>query len=249
MSSEFSIDGLLAERKTRRIGNHGKHEGAYQRLDISKLIAKNFEGFDAVRTHLMHPAQFRSIRHPSKDVATMISLLSDLGWVKASSSAHTWKLTDDLDVDVRWYLQGGWLEEYVYCAHVKAGVDEAFYGQRVEWTVGEVFGKNEIDVVARRGDVLSFTSCKTQHPEQKQGVATALTRFLTEADYWDTHFADNRGKVLLVVTADFIDEMHRNKHRYPTVLARASILDVEMVGLEDIRWEKLVDRIDAHWSN
>lgn len=248
MNNDISIDELLAQRKTRRVGNNGSHADALRRLDISKLLAKNFEGFHTLRNHLLHADRFHSIRRPSRQVTSAIGLLKDLGWVRPAHHPGTWALASDLSADIRWYLQGGWLEEYVYCASLEAGADEAFYGQPVEWQVGDVTGKNEIDVIARRGDTLSFTSCKTQHPH-KQGAATALLSFLTEADYWDTHFADNKGKVLLVVTADFIDEIEQNRHRYPVILARASILDVEMIGLEDLGWERLVERINEHWSN
>jgi len=147
------------------------------------------------------------------------------------------------------YIKGGWLEEYVYCAHVQAGVDEASYGQAVEWRVGDVIGNNEIDVIARRGDKLSFTSCKTQDPYLLAGSTKQITGFLTEVDYWDTHFADNSGKLLLVVTADFIDEMKQNRHRYPLIYARASVLNIDVIGLEDLAWERIVCRVEKHWED
>lgn len=247
MGTGVSIDGLLEQRGTHRVDSGGSHADALRRLEVSKLLAKNFEGFDEVRTHLLHPSDFRSIRNPSKQVKSSLNLMTDLGWIKSTGS-NTFCFADDIGSEVRWYLQGGWLEEYVYCAHLEAGVDEAIYAQRVEWQLGEVTGRNEIDVIARRGDVLSFTSCKTLRPEQRVGNTKILTEFLSETSYWDTHFSDNKGCALLVVTADFVDEIHMNKIRYPVVLARASILHVDAVGLEDLQWEKLVAKVDAHWD-
>ncbi|MBK6744821.1 MAG: hypothetical protein IPG66_18450 [Hydrogenophilales bacterium] len=75
-----------------------------------------------------------------------------------------------------------------------------------------------------------------------------LRGHLTETDYWNIHFADDQGRALLVVTADFLDEMHNNRPRYPQLLARATILEVTLAGLETLRWERLVEMIEKHWD-
>ncbi|MFA6203151.1 MAG: DUF1887 family CARF protein [Gallionella sp.] len=242
-----NVDSLLAKRNTCRIGKAGNHSDAINRLEISKLLANNYEGFNVLRKHLIHPKDQPKISNPSKNVKSSIELLSDLGWITHVQNGR-WEFSKGTASSEYAFIKGNWLEEYVYCAHIHAGVDEVSYGQEVEWKVGDVIGKNEIDVIARRGDKLSFTSCKTQHPFPANGSTNQITGFLTEVDYWDTHFANNNGKLLLVVTADFIDEMENNRHRYPLVVARASVLNVDMIGLEDLRWDRLVEKIGMHWD-
>ena len=242
------INDLLAERKTCRIGQSGNHQEALQNLEISKLIAKNYEGFNVLRKHLVHPNVQPKIVNPTRNVLSSIELLSDLGWIR-QNQRDSWQFIKETSSSEFMYIKGNWLEEYVYCAHIHAGVDEASYGQEVEWQVGDVIGNNEIDVIARRGEKLSFTSCKTQNPFSSNGSTTKISSFLTEVDYWDTHFAGNTGKLLLVVTADFIDEMEQNRHRYPLVCARASVLNVDMIGLEDLDWDRLVKKVEEHWHD
>ena len=247
MTDLISIDDLLARRNTSRIGMAGSHDLAFKRLEISKLLAKNYVGFNELRKHLIHPDSQPKINNFSRELRSSVELLENLGWVRRVSN-DCWKFIQGTNSSEFMYIKGNWLEEYVYCAHIQAGVDEATYGQEIEWQVGEVIGNNEIDVIARRGELLSFTSCKTQNPFPANGATGQITQFLTEVDYWDTHFANNTGKLLLVVTADFIDEIKDNRHRYPLVDARASILNVDMVGLEDLQWDRIVEKIEKHWD-
>lgn len=243
----MNIDALLAIRNTRRIGSTSNHDLALKNLEISKYIAKHYEGFNVLRKHLVHPSDNPQINHISTDTKLCIQLLLDMGWIKQISPKqwHPVILKDSQEFS---YLKGNWLEEYLYCAHIHAGVDEAYCGQQIEWRVGNVIGKNEIDVIARRGETISFTSCKSQNPFPGNGTSTQLTKFLSEVDYWDTHFANNTGKLLLAVTTDLIDEINANTHRYPLVVARASILQVDLIGLEDLIWESLVGKIGEHWD-
>jgi hypothetical protein len=247
IKTKSSVDELLAKRNTARIGKFGSHEVALKNLELSKLIANNYEGFNTIRKHLIHSRDLPSISRPTKNVLSAIDLLSDLGWIKPNGAGR-WLFTGDTAGKEFAYIKGNWLEEYVYCAHIHAGVDEAFYGQEIEWNVGDVVGKNEIDVIACRGNKLSFTSCKTQNPFPSNGTTNHITGFLTEVDYWDTHFAEGKGRLLLAVTADFIDEMENNRHRYPLVVARASVLNVDLIGLENLRWDKLTEKIEQHWD-
>ncbi len=240
------IDNLLAKRHTRRVGIPGNHELALSRLELSKFLAERFTDYDPLRNHLFHPEHAHTLNRTSTDKAKpVISRLHDLGWIKPAGPAH-W-LPTNVD-DSRAYLGGGWLEELAYCAHMAAGVDEANFGQEVEWQVQGIVGKNEIDVIARRGDLLSFTTCKTVQPDKNQSKNATLRGFLTETDYWNIHFADDQGRALLIVTADFYDEMRRNRHRYPELLARASILEVTLIGLEELHWDRLVQRVHEHWQ-
>jgi hypothetical protein len=170
--------------------------------------------------------------------------LACLGWIERQGS-HGWTIPDASGM--RPYLNGGWLEELVFCAYQAAGVDEACYAQKVEWEVNGIIGRNEIDVMARRGDLLSFASCKTIGSATGQLPIDKARHFLTEADYWNIHFADDHGRAMLVLSADLVDELRGNRHRYPSLLARASILEVALTGLEQFEWDALVSAIRAHW--
>jgi hypothetical protein len=240
------IDNLLARRQTRRVGLPGNHLQARSRIDLTKFLAENFVAFDPLRNHLFHPEHGHTLgKTEAQSANTILDRLHDLGWIVPGKN-HSWRPTNFGDSHA--YLSGGWLEELAFCAHEAAGVDEANYGQDVEWQVEGVTGRNEIDVIARRGEVLSFTSCKTLQPEKTQSKSNTLRGFLSETDYWNIHFANDQGRALLIVTADFYNEMRHNKHRYPELLARASILEVSLVGLEDLRWDRLVERVHEHWQ-
>lgn len=240
-----NIDQLLERRQTWRAGTPGSPDRARSRLELSRFIAEHYVGFDPLRNHLFHPDHGHVLdKRARQQAAPVIERLRDIGWI-TPAGGDDWRPTD-LD-DSHAYLAGGWLEELTFCAHEAAGVDEACYGQDVEWLVDGIAGRNEIDIIARRGDVLSFTSCKTIQPQKSPGKNTTLRGFLSETDYWNIHFANDRGRALLVVTADFLDEMRRNRHRYPELLARASVLEVSLVGLEELRWDRLIERIHGHW--
>lgn len=241
-----NLDALLAKRNAHRINQAGDPEQARERLNHSRFLARHFVSFDALRPHLTNPLDHPRVERP-QHAQEAIDYLREVGWI-ASEGTNVWRVTDQAGISG--YLAGGWLEELVYCAHEEAGVDEAYFAQEIEWRVGDVTGKNEIDVIARRGDILSFTSCKTMRPYRCSDVHLEhLRAFLTEADYWNIHFADDQGRALLVVTADFLNEMRNNRHRYPRLMAHASILEVSVAGLERLRWPRLVETVEKHWGS
>lgn len=244
MLETITIESLLARRNARRSGETKNKERARKWDQESKFLAEHFLWFDQLRAHLFHPHHFPTFDANAKTGA-ILRHLEALGWIERTG-VKTWSVTED--PDIRSYLSGGWLEEYAFLAHEAAGADEVYFGQEIEWRVGDVVGKNEIDVIARRGDVLSFTSCKTIQADKTQGHMAQLRGFVTETDYWNIHFADDQGRALLVVTADFIDELNGNAHRYPQLMARASILNVTVAGLESLAWPRLVESIKAHWQ-
>lgn len=244
MLETTTIESLLARRNARRSGEKKNHEKARKRALETKFLAENFLCFDQLRAHLYHPCHFPTLEARSETRA-MTHRLEALGWIERTG-VKTWSVS--ANPEIRSYLSGGWLEEYAFLAHEAAGADEIYFGQEIEWRVGDVVGKNEIDVIARRGDVLSFTSCKTIQADKTQGHMAQLRGFVTETDYWNIHFADDKGRALLVVTADFIDELNGNTHRYPQLMARASILNVTVAGLESLAWPRLVESIKAHWQ-
>lgn len=239
-----TINDLLAKRGAKLCGKNADKSAARARANDSKFLGEHFLGFDQLRAHLYHPDHFPTLnRSCQSDLVS--SYLESQGWIERTGE-KSWSITDA--PDIRSYLSGGWLEEYAFLAHEAAGVDEVYFGQEIEWLVGDVVGKNEIDVIARRGDVLSFTSCKTIQVDKTQGHMAQLRGFVTETDYWNIHFANDQGRALLVVTADFVDELNGNAHRYPQLMARASILNVTVSGLESLEWHRLVECIKTHWQ-
>lgn len=239
-----TINSLLNKRKTRLIGRHGNQFLAKKRLMASRFIAENYVNFDILRNHLFHPKHNPVIKNPRK-IKRVIQFLKKQGWI-INKGENKWTVNSKAKINT--YLSGGWLEELVYFAHLEAGCDEAYFGQTVQWRVNEVVGQNEIDVIARRGNVLSFTSCKTIGAYKSSKHMSQLRKFLTETDYWNIHFANDQGRALLVVTADFIDELRNHQHRYPQLLSRSTILDVTVLGLERLKWPLLVEAIDSHWQ-
>ncbi len=239
-----TINSLLSQRKAKISGKPSNTLLAQKRIESTRFIANNFMSFNLIRPHLFHPHDKKTVKNPHNSKKVIDYFLAK-NWIK-SSGKNAWVL--NVDNELRFYLAGGWLEEYVYFAHIEAGVDEIYFGQQILWNVNGVYGKNEIDVIARRGDVLSFTSCKTINTKKSDKHMGKMRHFITETDYWNIHFANDKGRALLVVTADLVDEFHGHQHRYPQLLSRATILDVSIAGLEELRWEKLVKTIDTHWS-
>lgn len=237
-----TINSLLQKRHTQLKGKPGNVHLAKRRLIISKYIAENFIAFDDVRSHLFHRKQHPVIKRPRR-ARHMIQYLKKQGWIIATGP-NTWSLNSKARINT--YLSGGWLEELVYFAHLEAKCDEAYFGQAIEWQVNQVHGSNEIDVIARRGEVLSFTSCKTIAAHKSPKHMSQLRQYLIETDYWNIHFANDEGRALLVVTADFIDEF-KKRHRYPQLLSRSTVLDVTIIGLEKLKWPLLVKAIKEHW--
>ena len=239
-----TIDQLLAKRDARLGSRTGDKDRARSRAGQSKYIGNNFVAFDALRAHLFHPNHHPTIS-PSTHELNVAQYLERQGWIE-QVTPRVWQISENNGV--RTYLSGGWLEELVFLAHEEAGADEIYFGQDVQWSVHDVTGLNEIDVIARRGDQLSFTSCKTIRVNKTTGHMTQLREYVTETDYWNIHFADDKGRAILVTTADFFDEINKQCHRYPQLAARASILNVSISGLEELKWNNLLIAIDKHWT-
>ena len=239
----MNIDSLLRQRESRRISDSGDSFHAKARFPLTQFISKNFKEFNKLRLHLFHDHRLK-VSDSSKLKELIDTLSSNRFLIKGKGDSV--RLPDD--EKNKFYLAGGWLEELLYFAHIEAGVDEIYFGQKIKWSVNGVEGKNEIDVLARRGEVLSFTSCKAISEKKTNSHLSKMRHFLTETDYWNIHFANDKGRALLMVTADLIDEANNFKKRYPSLHARATVLDVSVAGLERLEWNKLVSTVDNHWK-
>lgn len=143
------------------------------------------------------------------------------------------------------YLSGGWLEELAWLAAIEAGADEAVFAQTLKWRASEYHGQNEVDLIVRKGDRLGFTSCKAVNSDfdsDSRKQRNRLMDALHEADNLVDHFGNEGDRVAILVTADLIDEL-RNQPRYIALMGKAAVLDVRVIPLEELGWDKLVSAL------
>jgi hypothetical protein len=161
------IDNFLESRKVKRIGSSGNGNQAKSRLELSKFLASNYLEYDSLRRHLSHPKQHSSFLM-SKSSEVLINILIRLKWIEPGLNQDSYILSENHSIEVKNYLFGHWLEEYVFCAFEAAGADEVFFSQKVQWVVDGVHGENEMDVIARREKIIGFVSCKAIRPEYRK---------------------------------------------------------------------------------
>jgi len=152
-----------------------------------------------------------------------------------------------IDTRAKRYLTGGWLEELAWLAAISAGADEAIYGQVVGWEVKGYTGENEIDLIMRKGDALSFVSCKALRSELDINDKKHRNRLMDavhEADNLADHFGEKGEKVAVLVTTDLYDEI-RDSARYQALMGKAAVLDVRLIALEELVWDKLLDAFQS----
>ena len=239
MSNAVTIESLLGERNARLKPGGGVGDEAIAREALTRVIQANYPAFELVRDHVLsrHPKdvdlshQFEDENHLILDELTrfeMIELSGDRPQAR--------------DVDIKRYLSGGWLEELAWLAAMEAGADEARHGQPLSWQVGEYYGENEIDLIVRRQERLGFVSCKALQSEfdaDNRKHRNRLMDALHEADNLADHFGVPGERVAVLVTTDLIDEM-REMPRYTALMGKAAILDVRIIPLEELGWNKLV---------
>lgn len=241
-----TISTLLQPFQTYLTPMRGDHETAERRADTTRMLATRYPAWDQLRKHLFNPRQFPTLPR-NESVIALAQQLSLLGWIRSSHATRNIWHVDAASSDEIVYLRGGWLEEYTWLAYLAAGCDEAYFAQKVSWTVGNTEGDNEIDVIARRGNKLSFASCKSIRPVSESN-GERMREFVHELLSWDLHFTDTEAKTMLVTTADLLDETRGNLARHPTLMARALVYDLDIVGLEDLCWQRFINAIDSHWD-
>lgn len=235
-----SIAGLLAIQNVRLLGPGGDPDDAKDKLQLCKHLAENFLAFDRLRIVLVHPDHHQlapndrgALRVAEWLVGNKLLLKSetDPGYVLPQLDRPRYLS----------FLNGQWLEIYLYNALLAAGADEVRFGQKVEWRIDDVVGTNEVDTIGRFGEQLVLVSCKAISPMPVQGRAAELRDFLFEAHYWNLHFAKGRATTIVVTTADRVDE-HRDAFplRFPPTEKQADILEVDLLGIEDLGWARLV---------
>lgn len=238
-----SIDGILKERGAWLKSVHSDTMLAAEHGPLSKLIASNYNLFEKVRDRIFKSTE-DFLRHveisPStldQDGHALVAELQKFGMVVREDHGHA-----ICEVKGRRYLSGGWLEELAWLAAMEAGADEAIYGQVIGWQVKSFTGENEIDLIARKAERLCFVSCKAFRAEldmQDRKHRNRLMDAVHEADNLGDHFGRPGENVGVLVTTDLFDEV-KNSARYNALMGKAAVLDVQVIALEDLNWEKLV---------
>lgn len=236
MAAEFTIDGLLRDRNARLHGSPCDCETAQARAGLTKAIEVDYPLFEPVRDALL---KGRSVEDNQ--------LQDEHGRLLEHLDAHDMIAKKEgryvaAHVEAKRYLSGGWLEELAYLAAVEAGAEEAVFGQRLVWQVGDYRGENEIDLIVRREDRLGFMSCKALQSEfnsENRKHRNRLMDALHEADNLADHFGKPGERVAVLVTTDLFDEM-RDTPRYVALMGKAAALDVRIIPLEELVWGRLV---------
>ncbi|HMT13762.1 MAG TPA: hypothetical protein PKE19_03330 [Aestuariivirga sp.] len=241
--AETSLKALLERRGAWLKGVPGDHDRALARANLTRLIADDYLRFEQVRDRIFRATE-AFMRHveiipetltPEEHI--LVAELVNNGLVVRGADGH-----EICDTAGRRYLSGGWLEELAWLAAMAAGADEAVYGQILAWTVRGYSGENEVDLIIRRGETLAFVSCKALRSEldiTDRKHRNRLMDAVHEADNLADHFGQPGERVAVLVTTDLFDEM-RGVARYNALMGKAAVLDVRIIPLEELGWDKLV---------
>jgi Domain of unknown function (DUF1887) len=246
--NSMSIETILKARGAWLKATHGDPLVAQANAELSRMIADNYVLFETVRDAVFKATDDYVHRVPivphTLDRAGL-ALLAEMekhAMVIREPSGHA-----ICETKSKRYLSGGWLEELAWLAAIEAGADEALFGQVIGWKVKEFSGENEIDLILREGDRLGFVSCKALRSELDMHDRKHRNRLMDavhEADNLCDHFGRPGEKVAVLVTTDLFDEV-KAAPRYNALMGKAAVLDVEIIPLEGISWEKLVAAVQT----
>jgi hypothetical protein len=249
--STQSIATLLAARGASLKGQSSSAEEAARRGPLTRLIAGNYATFEKVRDRILRSTE-QFLRHAEIIPETLDAggheILAELlaqGLVRREEHG-----AEICEVHGKRYLSGGWLEELAWLAAHAAGADEVTYGQNISWTVNGYAGENEIDLIARKAETLSFVSCKALRSKLDGSDRKHRNRLMDavhEADNLADHFGRPGERVAVLVTTDLFDEM-KGLPRYGALMGKAAVLDVRVISLEDLQWDGLVRAFSDLWE-
>ncbi len=240
-----TIENILTGRSAFLKGSGGDKNLAEQRRELTMAIQQNYPAFEVLRDKLLGNRSAEAAGQPENAGAT--SLAQDTDLLFEHLRQHELLKLDQGEVslnsvDARRFMTGGWLEELAWLAAMEAGAHEAHYSQLVGWDVEGYTGENEIDVIFRRDDKLGFLSCKALRSSLQSSDRKHRARMMDavhEADNLADHFGQPGERVGVLVTTDLFDE-ERGEARYQALMGKAAVLDVRVIPLEDIRWDRLV---------
>jgi hypothetical protein len=245
-----TIEALLAARGAWLKGDTGDQEEALGRKSLTLMISANYGLFEEVRDRI-----FRCTESFMKHVEIVPGTVTDEGrallveMLKHKVVVKEEKGHEICEVAGRRYLTGGWLEELAWLASRDAGADEAFYGQVVGWSVKGYTGENEIDLIMRQGGTLGFVSCKALRSVldmQDRKQRNRLMDAVHEADNLADHFGRPGERVAVLVTTDLHDEV-KGSARYNALMGKAAVLDVRLIPLEELKYDRLVAALQDMW--
>ena len=237
-----SIEKLLSHRKAWPKGTSGDVVEACRRAELSRMIAHDYMAFEHLRDMVFHMVSAHALdehevisEHP--DMAPLLLEMERFGLIRAQNTPKV-----KIDSHARRYLSGGWLEELAWLAAQEAGADEAVFSQILAWEFEGYRGENEIDLIMRKGSRLAMVSCKALKSEldvNDRKLRNKLMDAVYETDSLVDHFGRQGDRVALVVSTALHDEL-RNVPRYQALMGKAAVLNVHMIPLEEIVWDKLV---------
>lgn len=238
-----SIDKILTEQGARLLGAGDSLDLARSRQRLSRLIWRHYSDYYVIRRRISGRQPYVPCRASQYQLIEALNV----GRLVHISRQQNAMILRPRNNEASRYLNSGWLEELCALLVTEAGADECRLGQIIQWQIDGIEGKNEIDVLARKGDRLTFVSCKAGVPLFKPTdlSKSRFRSYLFETDYWDTHFAGGKGNAVLFISTDMIDEDSGQVLRFPSLMARASILDVDIVSLDERSWDRLVSRYRA----
>jgi hypothetical protein len=245
--ADHSINSLLGKRGAWLKGDPGDVSGALARSQLTRLIGENYIDFERVRDGVMASPLSGGVKQPLGPPASDLEL--DIVEMMRTAGILENGITVTETIG-RKYLSGGWLEELAWLAAVEAGAEEAVHGQVLGWKVGKYSGENEIDLIARQGDVLTFVSCKALRSELDMKDRKHRNRLMDavhEADNLADHFGRSGERVAVLVTTDLHDEV-RGAPRYAALMGKAAVLDVRLISLEHLHWQELVTAMQGLWQ-
>ena len=246
-----SIEALLSARGAWLKGDTGDQDEALSRKSLTCMIANHYSTFEEVRDRI-----FRATESFMKHVEIIPETVTGQGHLLVSALLdHKLVVKEEhgheiCEVAGRRYLSGGWLEELAWLAAMDAKADEAFYGQVIGWSVKGFTGENEIDLIMRQADRLGFVSCKALRSVLDMHDRKHRNRLMDavhEADNLADHFGRPGECVAVLVTTDLHDEV-RGVPRYNALMGKAAVLDVRLISLEELKYDKLVAALASMWQ-
>lgn len=240
-----SIESILTARSAFLKGTGGDKLAAEGRRDLTRTIEQNYPAFEVLRDRLLGSGNSPKSSMPQQQPDSASGAAAEA--LLESMHRHDFLKMDQGEmtlsgVDARRFVTGGWLEELAWLAVMEAGAHEAHYSQLVGWNVEGYTGENEIDVIFRHEDKLGFVSCKALRSCLQSSDRKHRARMMDavhEADNMADHFGKPGERVGVLVTTDLFDE-ERGEARYQALMGKAAVLDVRIVPLEDIGWDRLV---------
>jgi hypothetical protein len=240
------ISDLLERRGAWLKGASPDYAMAMARQELTLAISRDYPVFEAIRDVILESENSERSKMPAEEAGTellpllvkhRVAVEKDGAFVPVDTS------------DARKYLSGFWLEELAWLAANESGAQEAVFGQVLGWNVKGYTGENEIDLIALKDGKLYFISCKALRSVldlQDRKHRNRLMDAVHEADNLIDHFGRMGDKVAVMVTTDLIDEL-RGTARYAALAGKSAVLDVHLISLEDLPWEKLVALMGRLW--